>query len=240
MVKSGRINRLVISLIPLIVVAALLFPNSFGASQVPAQEGYQFYLPLLSFTPRDVYYDYLNSIGGSDNLFYLSGQLAFLGRGHQLVILDVSAPSHPVLLTSVNLPAPPEFLVVRDGYGFLALGNAGIGVLDLRQPAQAYLLYRLPLTGFSRHVLLSDQAAFVSSEQALYVLDISQPASPQMLSSIPMYAYGSQFHNTLLLVDQNGSFTFLDISNLSAIVEVGQYDGYWGSLLTVTTQQFSV
>jgi hypothetical protein len=154
MVKPGRINRLVISLIPLIVVAALLFPNSFSASQVPAQEGYQFYLPLLSITPRDVYHDYLNSLGGSDNLFHLSGQLVFLGRGHRLVILDVSVPSQPMLLTTVHLPAPPQFLVVRDGYGYLALGDAGLGVLDLRQPAQAYLLYRLPLAGFGRHVLL--------------------------------------------------------------------------------------
>jgi hypothetical protein len=234
MVKSGRINRLVISLIPLIVVAALLFPNSFGASQVPAQERYQFYLPLLSFTPQDVYYDYLNSIGGSDTLFYVADQLAFLGRGHQLVILDVSAPSHPVLLTSVNLPAPPQFLVVRDGYGFLALGDVGFGVLDLRQPAQAYLLYRLPLDGFSRHVLLSDQQAFVSSKTALYVLDISQPASPQILSSIQTSAYTSQFHDSLLLVEYFDGFTFFDIRDLNNIVEVSYYFGPSGSLVAVT------
>jgi hypothetical protein len=234
MVKSGRINRLVISLIPLILVAALLFPNSFGASQVPAQEGYQYYLPLLSFTPRDVYYEYLTSIGGSDTLFYVADQLAFLGRGHQLVILDVSTPSHPVLLTSVNLPAPPEFLVVRDGYGFLALGNAGFGVLDLRQPAQAYLLYRLPLDGFSQHVLLSDQAAFVSSDQSVYVVDISQPASPHLVSSIPMYAKRAQFHDSLLLVFFPSGFTFYDISDLKDIIEVSRFNFYWGSLIAVS------
>jgi hypothetical protein len=216
------------------VVAALLFPNSFGASQDPTQEGYQFYLPLLSFTPRDVYYDYLNGIGGSDTLFYVADQFAFLGRGHQLVILDVSAPSHPVLLTSVNLPAAPEFLVVRDGYGFLALGDAGFGVLDLRQPAQAYLLYRLPLDGFSRHVLLSDQQAFVSSGQALYVLDISQPASPQILSSIQTFAHSSQFHDSLLLVFFSSGITFYDISDLNNIVEVSLYSFYWGSLVAVS------
>jgi hypothetical protein len=234
MIMSCRINRLVISLIPLILVAALLFPNSFGASQVPAQEGYQYYLPLLSFTPRDVYYDYLTSIGGSDTLFYVADQLAFLGRGHQLVILDVSAPSHPVLLTSVHLPAPPEFLVVRDGYGFLALGYAGFGVLDLREPAQAYLLYRLPLDGFSQHVLFSDQAAFVSSGQSLYVLDISQPASPHLVSSIPMYAKRAQFHDSLLLVFFPSGFTFYDISDLKDIIEVSRFNFYWGSLIAVS------
>jgi hypothetical protein len=234
MVKPGRINRLVISLIPLIVVAALLFPNSFSASQVPAQEGYQFYLPLLSITPRDVYHDYLNSLGGSDNLFRLSGQLVFLGRGHRLVILDVSVPNQPMLLTTVHLPAPPQFLVVRDGYGYLALGDAGLGVLDLRQPAQAYLLYRLPLAGFGRHVLLSDQAAFVSSDQALYVLDISQPASPRLLSSFPMYAEHAQIHNSLLLVTQFDRFSFYDIHDLGALVEVGHLETQQLSLLAVT------
>jgi hypothetical protein len=234
MVKPGRINRLVISLIPLIVVAALLFPNSFSASQVPAQEGYQFYLPLLSITPRDVYHDYLNSLGGSDNVFYLSGQLVFLGRGHRLVILDVSVPNQPMLLTTVHLPAPPQFLVVRDGYGYLALGDAGLGVLDLRQPAQAYLLSRLPLAGFGRHVLLSDQAAFVSSDQALSVLDISQPASPRLLSSIAMYAMHAQFYNSLLLVTQFDRLTFYDINDLEALVEVGHLETQQSSLLAVT------
>ena len=31
----------------------------------------------------------VNSIGGTDNLLSVAGPFAFLGRGHQLVILDV-------------------------------------------------------------------------------------------------------------------------------------------------------
>jgi hypothetical protein len=224
--KSSRINRVIKFLIPLFTAALLFFPTGITASQDPEQDTYQVYLPLVTLTPQDIYSQLLNSLGGSDNLFYVDGQLAFIGRGHRLVIVDVSAPNNPMYLTEIQLPAVPTYLTVQDGYGYLALGNGGFAILDLMQPAQAYLLSRLPLAGFSRHVLISENIAFVSSDQALYVLDISQPVYPNLLSSTPTPAYYSLFHDSLLLVVYNEGFTFFDISNLSALIKVGNYDNW--------------
>jgi len=223
MKKLGRISRIMMIFIPLFMVVVLLFPTGFTVSQIPEQDSHQVYLPLVPLAPQDIYSQFLNGLGGWDNLFYVEGQLAFLGRGHQLVILDVSAPNNPKFLTEIQLPAVPTYLTVKDGYGYLALGYGGFAVLDLRQPAQAYLLGRLPLDGFSRHVFLSDNVAFVSNDQALYVLDISQPAYPRQLSSIPMSANYSQLHDSLLLVVYDAGFAFFDISDLSALVKVGNY-----------------
>ena len=200
MKQSAHISRKLLLPIPLLAVGVLLFSTGFTLSRIPDQDNHQVYLPLVSLAPPDVYGQFLNSIGGKDNLFYVAGPLAFLGRGHQLVILDVSAPANPVYLSEVQLPSTPTFITVKDTYAYLTLGNAGIAIIDIHQPAQASLLSRLPLGGISHHVLLSAGLAYVSSSQALYVVDISQPAYPRLLGSTTLDANYSQFHESLLLV----------------------------------------
>ena len=210
-----------------IAMGVLLFSTGFTLSRIPDQDDHQVYLPLVSLAPPDVYGQFLNSIGGKDNLFYIADPLAFLGRGHQLVILDVSEPANPVYLTEVQLPSAPTFMVVQDGYGYITLGNAGMAILDIRQPAQASLLSRLPLGGISHHVLLSAGLAYVSSSQALYVVDISQAEFPRLLGSTTLDANYSQFHESLLLVKTMAGFDLIDISNPVAPVIIGIYENYW-------------
>jgi hypothetical protein len=232
---SARTGRMVRFLVLLIASTALLFPTGLSASPLSEQDDHQMYIPLVSHSPIDVYQQFLNGLGGQDNLFYVHGQLAFLGRGRQLVILDLAVPNHPNFLAKVQLPGEPTFLAVKDGFGYLALGDAGLGILDLRQPAHAYLINRIPLAGFSRHVMLADKAAFVSSDEALYVLDTSQPVAPRLLRSIPINAQSTQMHDSLLFVKGYSlSFAFYDISKLSAPVEVGHYDAPSSSVLAVT------
>lgn len=224
---SAHFSRKLLLPIPLLAVGVLLFSTGFTLSRVPDQDDHQVYLPLVSLAPPDVYGQFLNSIGGKDNLFYVAGPLAFLGRGHQLVILDVSAPANPVYLTEVQLPSAPTFITVMDNYAYLTLGNAGMAIIDIHQPAQAVLLSRLPLGGTSRHVLLSAGLAYVSSSQALYVVDISQPAYPRLLGSTTLDANYSQFHESLLLVKTMAGFDLIDISNPVAPVIIGIYENYW-------------
>ena len=223
MVKSVHISLVGKFFTLLLAASMLLIPTGYTPNQDPEQDTQQIYLPLVQVAPPETYQQVLNTLGGSDGLFYVSGGLAFLGHGYQLVILDVSEPDYPTFLTEIQLPARLTSLIVQDSYGYLTLGDAGIAILDLGVPSQAYILSQLPLAGSSRHVLLSGNVAFVSGTQALYVLDISQPAHPYLLSSIPMFAYYSQFHDGLLLV-VHGGFTFFDISDLSAPVKVGSYE----------------
>jgi len=220
---SARISRMIICLALLIAAAGLLISTSFALSQEPGQDGHQVYLPLVQVAPEGDYRQVLNILGGSDNIFHVSGSLAFLGHSHQLVILDVSEPENPTYLAEIQLPGKPTYLVVQDGYGYLTLGDAGIAILDIGLPAQAYILSYLPLAGSSQHVLLSGNIAFVTGTQELYILDIGQPAHPILLSTIAISGYYSRIHNGHLLV-VHGGFTFFDISNLDAPVKVGSYE----------------
>ena len=106
MSHSIPLTRIPVLLIPLLAAGLLLYSTVQAATQVSDQETNTVYLPLVSLAPPDVYGQFLNSIGGKDNLFYIAGPLAFLGRGHQLVILDVAR--RQIRYTSAKCSCPPR------------------------------------------------------------------------------------------------------------------------------------
>jgi hypothetical protein len=216
--------------IPLLVTAFLLLSTSAAVSTPPEQEPTNLYLPLVTVAPADNYNQLLSSVGGTNNLFQVNDNLAFLGTGNRLDILDISDPHTPQFINEVVLPASPTFMTAQNAYAYITLGPEGLAVLDYSQASNASISAHVPVEGFSYHVFVSGDLAFVSNSFGLYVFDVSQPANPRMLSHAPMTAYHSQMYQSLLVVAGVG-FTFFDISNPQAITKVSSYD--FGTLLAI-------
>ncbi|UCC75542.1 MAG: DUF11 domain-containing protein, partial [Anaerolineales bacterium] len=108
----------------------------------------------------------------------VDGDLAFVGLGIELAVLDVSDTSRPRRLDYLVLGGPVLDIAVAGDILYVAAGdNAGLYIIDASSPADLAVLNNLyafrPLSG----VAVSGDYAFVSTDQ-LHVLDVAEPASP--------------------------------------------------------------
>ncbi len=88
--------------------------------------------------------------GGQINAVAAAGNLAYVGVGPRLYILDVTDPANPqVVGVSGMLPGVIEDLVVGDGVVYAAAGEAGLWVIDVTDAAAPQpigdLYRRLPI-----------------------------------------------------------------------------------------------
>ena len=129
----------------------------------------------------------------------------------------------------MQLPSAPTFITVKDTYAYLTLGDAGMAIIDIHQPAQAVPAQSSAVGGNQPLSSCSptDSSFYVSSSQAVYVVDISQPAYPRLLGSTSLNAGYAQFYGSLLLVDTERGFALVDASIPTAPIIVGVYEDDW-------------
>jgi hypothetical protein len=65
----------------------------------------------------------------------VSNTTAYVGAGAAVIVVDVSAPAMPVPLGFVQLPSVVEDVAVDGTHAHLALGSAGLSVVDVSVPA---------------------------------------------------------------------------------------------------------
>lgn len=89
----------------------------------------------------EVQLEVVNQVGGAITTVAVEGDLAYVGMGPRLVILDVSDAQAPVMVGQRDiLPAIVRDVVVANGFAYVATGTAGVwvvvgaaGVLVLRR-----------------------------------------------------------------------------------------------------------
>jgi len=108
----------------------------------------------------------------------VDGDLAFVGLGIELAVIDVSDTSRPRRLDYLVLGGPVLDIAVADDVVYVAAGdNAGLYIIDASSPADLAVLNNLYAFSPLRGVAVSGDYAFVSTDQ-LHVLEIADPASP--------------------------------------------------------------
>lgn len=124
----------------------------------------------------------------------LAGTYAYVATGRALQVIDVRLPAAPRLERSLRLPA--SACRVAGDLLYIA-GRDAIRILDVSQPAEPQLLGELaalaPADGRTRtlalHLALAEGRLYVArgvdpptEGNALYVIDVSDPAAPRQLS----------------------------------------------------------
>lgn len=108
---------------------------------------------------------------------------AYLVSGKQLDILDVSRPQAPQKLASFALPNETTAVQVADGYAYLAQPQAGLEILDARDPSAIHEAGRF--RGGVRDVAVAQGRAYLANGAVgLTVLDVSEPQAPRWLGSV--------------------------------------------------------
>ncbi len=137
------------------------------------------------------------SSGPTNNRIAVSGTLAYLAgvgsRNTFFDVVDVSDPTNPVGIGSLDLPIFPlvEDIAVSGTHVYLAVrGVSGLQVIDVSNPAAPSLLSPVALpAGGGRAIDISGTKAYVAGIDIIQVFDLSNPAVPAFLGSVALPAH---------------------------------------------------
>ncbi|MCC6460420.1 MAG: hypothetical protein IT260_08105 [Saprospiraceae bacterium] len=129
---------------------------------------------------------------------------------------------------------------VHNGYMY-ALNPNEVLTYSLQNPDQPQLVHRLATDYGLETIIVYDNTIFLGSNTALYILDISQPAAPSILSKSnreewfsggcdPVVVKGQYAYSTIKIIQNicgnvaaQSALIVYDVSNKNAPVNVGTY-----------------
>jgi len=127
----------------------------------------------------DVNVELVGQWGGDCDAVAISGNLAYIGLGPSLVILDISEPNNPVKLGKVTLPDMVEDIAVSGSYAYVADHYAGLQIIDVSNASSPVCVGSFDGGGFAGGVAIAGSYAYVVGWSAgLQIIDVSNPAKP--------------------------------------------------------------
>jgi hypothetical protein len=164
------------------------------------------------------------------------GQAALVGsRCHQgrceggLYLVDVTIPSAPMLVSSLEMPDFAYDVVIHDGVAFVAHGQ-GLTAVDISQPDQPIELDSIDLEGGSRAVTAGDGYVLAAGD-GVWVLKTTNPSQLSQLgrfrSRLPVGTLAASANQAVLsevfceLGLCGANLTVLDLTDLTRPEQVG-------------------
>jgi hypothetical protein len=154
----------------------------------------------------------------------LSGNVAYVAANYGgLLISDVSDPDHPALLGEHESPDEPYLSVATVGnFAFVGTGEGSLLVFDVSDPAAPSPINEIMLAG-DVDALAADQDRLYVAAKGFWVLDISNPSSPQVLGNRGTAQFRSvRVDGHTAYVTFNSAFVIYDTADPGAIQLVGQ------------------
>lgn len=122
----------------------------------------------------------------------------------------------------------------------VAEGVGGLRLLSVSNAAAPMLLGTLPTTN-ARDVVTSGSIAFIADGSSLKVADVSDPAHPTLLSSLPLPQGSNRLSlaEGLVLVATGNGLHIIDAANPAQPVEVGFLQSWWGFNVVRAADRFA-
>lgn len=126
------------------------------------------------------------------------GSRLLIADSIELQVVDIAQPEQPLLLET--LPLPVRALVVADGL-LCALGDPGLWTFAVEPDGALAPLGSLPLPGYPSGGSIRDGIGyFANSSGGAQIVDLSDPAAPFTLGSIPRWPAGAATRADALFV----------------------------------------
>ncbi len=148
----------------------------------------------------------------------------FLGRGRELIVIELNAQAQPKLLGRTQLGGEVRDIAVDGDHVFVAVRGSGLSVVDCTVPDSPgqMALFRLPL---AEGVDVFEDKAYVAARTGgLRVLDVQDPAVPRELGSYQTSeaALKVEVQGPLLYVASSyAGMRILDVKDPGRISEIG-------------------
>jgi len=165
----------------------------------------------------------------------VSGNYAYLSNSG-LQVLDVSDPAQIAEVSFLDLPGATQDLELAGGYAYIVSNSYGlytIRITDLAHPVVTNH-FDPPTNGYYSHLEASSPALYLHTFQdGIFVLDITQPATPILLShySLSAFVRDMTLAGTLLFTAKDYfGVQILDAANPQSLQQVCTYNPDWSIL----------
>jgi hypothetical protein len=153
-------------------------------------------------------------------------EIAFLGAGGGIYLLDVSDPSSPMKLGQIATPGQVMGLFYLDGLLYVADGREGLRVISAANPAYPVEIGSCDTPGMAMGVMVSGSYAYVADmEGGLRVISVSDPTNPaeegSYVNDHVNLAKDVDVEGSYAYVTGGGGFTVISLSDPGDPVEVG-------------------
>ncbi len=156
----------------------------------------------------------------------ISGTDAYVGftLGAVMKIIDISHPAHPATAWWFDDPGITRGVWSVGNYVYLSNNKAGVRIIDVTLPWRP--VERAFLDGIETvsDMAVDGELAYVSAGTRLYVVDVSDPLVPEVLSSCETAKGGVVFEGEYVYVTNYSSgLHIVDVHDPSLPVEVGSW-----------------
>jgi len=104
--------------------------------------------------------------------------IAVIGNGETLQVLDISEPSSPFKIGEVILHEEPLEIVIAENYAFV-LSRYSLKVVDISIPSSPNEVGNVDISGYVRNIAVQYPYLYVAdTSQGLTIFDVSTPANP--------------------------------------------------------------
>jgi hypothetical protein len=125
------------------------------------------------------------------------GTFVYATSGLRLLAIDAADPARPFLASQSALLGGTAYGVAIDGpYAFVSIGEAGVCIFDLADPARPRPIAALPAKGYVGAMVAQAGRLYYSesnyhradyrTEHAVHIADVSDPARPVVLGRYPL------------------------------------------------------
>jgi hypothetical protein len=107
------------------------------------------------------------------------GNVAYVGLGTRLAVVDLTDPAKPTMLQALDLYGIVHGLALRDNHLFCAHGASGMSIFDVSDPVHPVKMSQVAFAGYGMHVAPLPKNLLLFSDEAggLEILDVKNPAS---------------------------------------------------------------
>lgn len=170
------------------------------------------------------------SVQTPDVAFHMavSGSYAYVADlASGLQVLDISAPSAPVIVNSVATVDKARGVAVAGNFAYVAARAAGLKVIDIKDPANPFVVATLSIGSDTwKAAVEGDTLYLLGPLGGMGVVDISDPANPSFVISFTTPGNARDLAvsgNLIYLADFSGGMNIVDVTNPRVPALVGSF-----------------
>jgi hypothetical protein len=171
----------------------------------------------------------------------VSGDYAFLTDQTDLLVLDVSDPTHLHPVGNFSTDSLVWELAVSSNHAHVATEQDGVQVFDVSNPASPQWVSRYSTNDLIWGLFISGNLSCVWCRAGAEIFDVSNPANPQRVSilSTNPFINGACVSSNYAYVSASDGLEIFDVSNPANPQKVGSHAGGFGPMVVVGDRAYA-
>ncbi|MFW2439852.1 MAG: Ig-like domain-containing protein, partial [Arenicellales bacterium] len=200
----------------------LIFAGQDGAATVlVANNGFTANATVIvrAFVPAPMGYVELATIAHNVAVEGAYAYVAASGAG--LTIVDVSNPSSPQIVTSVDTPGSSVDVRIEGNYAYVADSASGLQIFDLTDPVLPVIIGSVDTAGSAIAVAVLNGFVYLADQNGLVVVDATTPTNPVITNVYNVTAEGVDVADGKVAVTSASSFILFDATDPANLIQKG-------------------